>query len=249
MNLATIRNATRDGQLIMLSADHSRFLRGPTATLQMLLERWDDHLANLVMLADRLAQGDGEAVKPAEFLAPLPRAWQWLDGSAFVTHGELMEQAYDLAPIPVDPPLMYQGLSHRFLAPTEDIVLLSEDFGLDFEGEFGVITDDVPLGVTAQDASAHIKLVVLINDWSHRAFVQSEMKRGFGWMHAKPACALAPVAVTPGALGNAWQGGRVCLPLEVTYNGVAFGHPNGREMGYGFHELIAYAAQTRDLPA
>ena len=160
-----------------------------------------------------------------------------------------MERAYELAPIPVDPPLMYQGLSHRFLAPAEDVVLLSEDFGLDFEGEFGVITDDVPLGVTAQDASDHIKLVVLINDWSHRAFVQSEMKRGFGWMHAKPACALGPVAVTPAALGDAWQDDRVCLPLEVTYNDVAFGNPDGREMGYGFHELIAYAAQTRDLPA
>ena len=249
VRLATLRADGPDGALIVVSREADRFLPGPRPTLQALLEDWDSALAALDGLAHRLKAGEGERLDPAALLAPLPRAWQWLDGSAFPTHGRLMEAAYNLEPIPADPPLMYQGLSHRFLAPMEDVVLVRADFGLDFEGEFGVITDAVPLGVSADDALDHIKLVVLINDWSHRAFVQSEMKRGFGWMHAKPASSLAPICVTPDELGPAWSDGRVCLPLEVTYNDELFGTPNGEEMGFGFHELIAYAAQTRDLPA
>ena len=249
MRFATLRSAGPDGELVVLSGDDDRFLRGPKATLQQLLESWEDGISDVRDLTRRLEDGEGEPVAPAMFLAPLPRAWQWLDGSAFATHGKLMERAYNLDPLPTDPPLMYQGLSHRFLAPHEDFVLRSADFGLDFEGEFGVITDAVPMGVTAEQALGHIKLVILINDWSHRAFVQSEMKRGFGWLHAKPASSVAPICLTTDELGTAWSRGRVCLPLEVTYNGKIFGQPNGGEMGFGFHELIAYAAQTRDLPA
>ena len=249
MKFATLRSAGPDGELVVLSGDDNRFLRGPKATLQELLDSWEDGISDARDLTRRLEGGEGEPVAPAMFLAPLPRAWQWLDGSAFATHGKLMERAYNLEPLPTDPPLMYQGLSHRFLAPQEDFVLRSEDFGLDFEGEFGIITDAVPMGVTALEALDHIKLVILINDWSQRAFVQSEMKRGFGWLHAKPASSMAPICLTTDELGSAWSKGRVCLPLEVTYNGKHFGQPNGCEMDVGFHELIAYAAQTRDLPA
>ncbi len=249
MRFATLRSGTPDGQLVMVSRDNMRFLSGSAATLQELLERWDEESADVATQAHRLERGDGEPLDLALCLAPLPRAWQWLDASAFITHGRLITEAFKLEPVVTDPPLMYQGLSHRFLAPREDVVLRTQDYGLDFEGEFGVITDAVPMGVSAQDALAHIKLVVVINDWSQRAFTVSEMKRGFGWLHAKPASSIAPVCVTPDELGAAWKDGRVCLPLHITWNGEPFGRPNGSEMDVGFHDLIAYAAQTRDLPA
>ena len=181
--------------------------------------------------------------------APLPRAWQWLDGSAYPSHGQLMQQAFKMPPIETDLPLMYQGMSHQFLGPCEDVPFPTEEDGIDFEGEFGIITDFVPLGTSAADAMAHIKLVVQINDWSLRRLAPIEMKTGFGWIQAKPACSLAPAAITPDLLGEAWQNGRVCLPLEVMWNGEAFGRPNGKEMAYGFHELIAHAARTRSLCA
>lgn len=249
MRLATLANGTPDGALIVVSADNKRFWAGPAPTMQSVLENWSEHQDALATLTAQLAAGGGEPLAEGDLLAPLPRAWQWLDGSAFATHGMLMERAYNLEPIPFDPPLLYQGLSHRFLAPTEDVVLRSIDCGLDFEAEFGVITDAVPMGVSAQEAIGHIKLVVAINDWSQRAFTPSELKRGFGWMHAKPASSVAPIAVTPDELGEGWADGRVRLPIEVRRNGVWFGSPNGGEMGFGFHDIIAYAAQTRDLPA
>lgn len=249
MRFATLRSGTPDGQLVVVSHDNRCFLPGPTATLQELLEHWDEESASVATLAQRLQQGEGAALDPALFLAPLPRAWQWLDGSAFINHGRLCSEAFKVEMPATDPPLMYQGLSHRFLAPREDVVLRTQDYGLDFEGEFGVITDAVPMGVSPQDALEHIKLLVVINDWSQRAFGPSEMKRGFGWLHAKPPSSVAPVCVTPDELGGAWKHGRVCLPLHITRNGEFFGRPNGREMDVGFHDLIAYAAQTRDLPA
>jgi fumarylacetoacetate (FAA) hydrolase len=249
MRLATLRSGTPDGKLVIVSRDNMRFLPGPTATLQALLERWDEESAGVAERSRRLDAGEGEPLDPSFCLAPLPRAWQWLDASAFSTHGRLITEAFKLEPVATDPPLMYQGLSHRFLAPREDVVLRTQDYGLDFEGEFGVITDAVPMGVSAQDALGHIKLVVVINDWSQRAFTISEMKRGFGWLHAKPASSIAPVCVSPDELGGAWEEGRVCLPLHISWNGELFGRPNGSEMDVGFHDLIAYAAQTRDLPA
>jgi fumarylacetoacetate (FAA) hydrolase len=249
MRFATLHSGTRDGTLVIVSRDNRRFLPGPTATLQELLERWGEEHASLVETAQRLDRGEGEPLDLALCLAPLPRAWQWLDGSAFSTHGQLAAKAFNVDPVATDPPLMYQGLSHRFLAPREDVVLRTQDYGLDFEGEFGVITDAVPMGVSAQEALAHIKLVVVINDWSQRAFVVSEMKRGFGWLHAKPASSVAPICVTPDELGDAWRDGRVCLPLQISWNDELFGRPNGKEMDVGFHDLIAYAAQTRDLSA
>ena len=249
MRFATLLSDSVDGALVVVSQDNARILPGPRSTLQQLLEHWHEDRGRLAQLSARLDSGEGTPFDPSACLAPLPRAWQWLDASAFPVHGRLMEKAYKLEPLPADPPLMYQGLSHRFLAPQEDFLLRDPQYHLDFEGEFGVITDAVPIGVTADEAMKHIKLVVVINDWSHRAFVQSEMKRGFGWLHAKPASSAAPVCLTPDELGEAWRDGRVELPLEVTLNGEIFGTPNGREMVFGFHELIAYAAQTRDLPA
>lgn len=251
MRLATISNDQPDGCLVVVSRDARRCLPadGIADTLQCAIERWDSVEPALRRLADRLDQGDGEALDESRLLAPLPRAWQWLDGSAFPQHGELMQKAFNLPPIETDRPLMYQGLSDRFLSGTQDVPFPSEADGIDFEGEFGIITDAVPMGTSTQDALPHIKLVLLINDWSLRAIAPIEMKTGFGWVQAKPACSVAPFAVTPDELGEAWQDGRVHLPLEVRINDVWFGHPHGGEMAFGFHELVAHAARTRDLVA
>ncbi len=248
MRLATLKRGGRDGTLVAVARDGTRV--APVTgfpTLQSALDTWDaaqDALAAAIEAAET-----GETVAAEDFAAPLPRAWQWLDGSAFPTHGDLMQTAFNLPPIETTKPLMYQGMSHRFIAPTDDVPLPSEADGIDFEGEFGVVTGDVPMGVSTADALGHIRLIVLINDWSLRTLAPAEMKTGFGWVQAKPACSAAPFAVTPDELGEAWADGRVCLPLTVEVDGQWFGHPNGRAMAYGFHELVAHAAATRDLPA
>ncbi|MFC3443096.1 fumarylacetoacetate hydrolase family protein [Sphingobium rhizovicinum] len=251
MRLATLDNGTADGALALISRDGQRALpaAGIADTLQQAVERWVMIEPALRALADRLEQGEGSPIDHDRLLAPLPRAWQWLDGSAFPQHGALMQKAFNLPPIETDRPLMYQGLSDRFLPGHADVPLPSEADGIDFEGEYGVITDAVPMGTPADDALRHVKLVLLINDWSLRAIAPIEMKTGFGWVQAKPACSLAPFAVTPDALGDAWVDGRVHLPLQVMINGQWFGHPHGREMQFGFHDLIAHAARTRALPA
>ncbi|WP_343527518.1 fumarylacetoacetate hydrolase family protein [Sphingomonas sp.] len=248
MRLATRADGSRDGTLVVVADDATRALPAGL-TMQAALDDWANVAPVLRALNARLAAGDGEAFDFAALRAPLPRAWQWLDGSAFPTHGDLMQQAFHLPPIETDKPLMYQGLSHRFLSATDDVALPSEADGIDFEGEYGVVTGDVPMGCPADAALTHVRLVVLINDWSLRAIAPVEMKTGFGWVQAKPACSVAPFAVTPDALGPAWRDGRVCLPLEVAVNGRRFGNPVGDEMAYGFHDLIAHAARTRDLPA
>jgi fumarylacetoacetate (FAA) hydrolase len=160
-----------------------------------------------------------------------------------------MQLAFGLPPIETDLPLMYQGLSHQFLGAADDVPFPSEDDGIDFEGEFGVITDEVPMGITAHDALGHIKLIVQINDWSLRAIAPIEMKTGFGWIQAKPACSVAPFAATPDELGPAWDDGRVHLDLAIDLNAKRFGNANGAAMDFGFHELVAHAARTRWLPA
>ncbi|WP_311269917.1 fumarylacetoacetate hydrolase family protein [Sphingobium sp. WCS2017Hpa-17] len=248
MRLTTLSNGTPDGELVVVSRDAQRCLLAG-GTLQQAIERWQIAERQLRGLEKLLEQGGGEPLDHGRLLAPLPRAWQWLDGSAFPQHGELMQKAFHLPPIETDRPLMYQGLSDRFLSGAQDVPLPSEADGIDFEGEFGIITDAVPMGTPAEQAIAHIKLVLLINDWSLRAIAPVEMKTGFGWVQAKPACSVAPFAVTPDELGDAWADGRVHLPLEVQVNGQWFGHPHGREMAYGFHDLIAHAARTRDLVA
>lgn len=251
MKLATHANGTPDGELIVVSDDAARYLpaTGIAPTLQAAIDSWADTEPKLRALADRLASGEGAQLAGLPLAAPLPRAWQWLDGSAFRSHGELMETLFGTEPPPPGRPLMYQGLSHQFLSATADMPLPREEDGIDFEGEFGIITDFVPMGVTPEAAMAHIKLIVQINDWSLRAIAPIEMKTGFGWVQAKPACSVAPFAVTPDVLGDAWHDGRVHLPLSVDWNGKRFGDALGGVMEFGFHELVAHAASTRSLCA
>jgi fumarylacetoacetate (FAA) hydrolase len=251
MKLATLNNGAPDGALIVVSQDGARYLpAGDIApTLQVALERWRTVEPQLAGLAAQMAEGGGEPIAELRFAAPLPRAWQWLDGSAFASHGALMQQAFGLPPIETDLPLMYQGMSHEFLGPNDDVPLPSEADGIDFEGEFAVVTEAVPMGVTAADALDYVRLIVQLNDWSLRTIAPIEMKTGFGWIQAKPACSVAPFAVTPDELGDAWRDGRVRLDLTVDWNGQRFGNANGGAMAFGFHDLIAHAARTRSLPA
>lgn len=250
MRLATLHDGTPDGRLVVVEAQGERAISvDGVPTLQALLEDWTGGQAALEAAVARLGSGRSDPVSAERFAAPLPRAWQWLDGSAFSTHGELMQIAFGLDPIDTERPLMYQGMSDRFYGPTDDVLLPSVEQGIDFEGEFGVIVDHVPMGTSAADAMGHIRLVVQINDWSLRAIAPIEMKTGFGWVQAKPACSMAPFAVSPDELGDGWRDGRVCLDLEIEWNGKRFGNANGSEMEFGFHELVAHAALTRDLVA
>lgn len=251
MKLATVANGAPDGALVVLSKDATRYLvAGEIAkTMQAALDDWDLCKPRLELLSQELADGAGLPAEDVRFAAPLPRAWQWLDGSAFASHGQLMQRAYGLPPIETDAPLMYQGMSHQFLGPRDDVALPSEADGIDFEGEFAVITDWVPMGVTPTAARSHIRLIVQINDWSLRAIAPIEMKTGFGWVQAKPACSVAPFALTPDELGPSWRDERVALDLNIELNTRRFGNANGAAMQFGFHELIAHAARTRHLCA
>jgi fumarylacetoacetate (FAA) hydrolase len=242
MRLATVKNGKPDGQLVVVSPDGASCAVAPVATLQEAMENWDAVAPQLAAITvfDRPLEG---------VTAPLPRAWQWLDGSAFASHGDLMEKVFGIEPVISDKPLMYQGVSDKFYGPTDDVVMPGEALGIDFEGEFGVITDAVPMGTSAADAMGHIRLIVQINDWSLRTLAGPEMKTGFGWVQAKPPCSMAPFACTPEELGDQWRGGRVCMDLLVDWNGKRFGAANGEPMGYGFHELVAHAARTRNLVA
>ncbi len=254
MKLATTANGTPDGQLVVVSNDGSRFLPAAkiAATLQEAMERWVEAEPPLRILAAKLERAEiaGEAFDPAQALAPLPRAWQWLDGSAFKSHGDLMSTVFNTEKLAYEErPLMYQGMSDRFLCGSEDACFPSEADGIDFEGEFGVIVDRVPMGVSVERARDHVRLIVLINDWSLRAIAPIEMKTGFGWVQAKPATSVAPIAVTPDELGEHWRRSRVCLNLDVFWNGERFGAASGEPMAFGFDQLIAHAARTRDLVA
>lgn len=250
MRLATRRDGSPDGELIVVSTDGARYrsARPEWPNLLAALERWNGAEPVLRALAETLEAGEGDPLDSATLAAPLPRSWQWLDGSAFATHGELMQIAFGLDPVPTDRPLMYQGISDRFYGPRDDVPF-NEPLGIDFEGEFGVIVDAVPMGVTPEQAASHIRLIVQINDWSLRAIAPIEMKTGFGWIQAKPPCSVAPFAVTPDALGADWRDGRVAMDLLVDWNGERFGAANGREMLFSFPELVAHAARTRDLVA
>ena len=254
MKLATLYNGTRDGHLVIVSRDHSRAVTadGIAATMQDALDRWSEVEAPLRAVAERLERGDlpdATTFVAADALAPLPRAWQWLDGSAYDSHGELMRLATGRPAPPTDAPLMYQGLSHTFYSGTDDFPTPSEDNNIDFEGEFGIIIDDVPMGTTSEQAAKHIKLIVQINDWSLRGFALRESKIGFGWVQAKPACSVAPVAITPDELGDHWRDGRVDVPLVVDWNGERFGAAEGYQMTWSFPDHIAHAAKTRALCA
>jgi fumarylacetoacetate (FAA) hydrolase len=250
MKLGTRDNGMADGRLIIVSSNGQRCEDAMAAeTLQAALEAWPRVEQALRAQAAALESGGGHAIDGVEVRSPLPRAWQWLDGSAFRSHGDLMDKVLGTPAVRSGLPLMYQGVSDRFYGPTEDVPFPAEDLGIDFEGEFGVIVDEVPMGTTPENALRHIRLLVQINDWSLRILAGPEMKTGFGWVQAKPPCSMAPFAVTPDDLGVAWKNGRVCLPLLVDWNGQRFGAANGESMEFGFHELVAHAARTRRLVA
>ncbi|WP_420383955.1 fumarylacetoacetate hydrolase family protein [Novosphingobium sp.] len=248
MRLATLRDGSPDGVLVLVSNDGQRMISGGT-TLIAAIADWATAEPALQALATRLNAGGGDLLDHALIAAPMPRSWQWLDGSAFHQHGDLMQIAFSMPPTPTDRPLMYQGMSDRFYGPTDPIPFGSEANGIDFEGEFGVIVDAVPMGTTAADAAGHIRLIVQINDWSLRTLAPVEMKTGFGWIQAKPPCSMAPFAVTPDELGADWRDGRVCCDLAIEWNGDRFGLVNGDQMAFSFPELVAHAAATRDLVA
>nr|WP_222622574.1 fumarylacetoacetate hydrolase family protein [Ramlibacter albus] len=251
-----MKDGSRDGRLVVVSRDLSRAVHadGIATTLLDAVERWSQTQPQLAALSERLNAGavpDSFAFDASQAAAPLPRAPQWCDGSAFLNHGQLMQQAFHLEPMPdADTvPLMYQGGSDDMLGGCDDVPLPSEAHGIDFEGEFGVIVGDVPMGCSARGARSRILLLVQLNDVSLRAMAPFEMKRGFGFFHAKPSTSFASVAVTPDEIGEAWRDCRVHLDLAIDLNGQWFGNPNGGEMHFGFDELVAHAALTRRLSA
>ena len=255
MKLASLKHG-RDGRLVIVSRDLAwftdAFLIAPT--LQAALDDWDRLEPDLRALAESLEHGGVPRGRfhEREAAAPLPRAYQWADGSAYVNHVALVRQARG-AEMPDSfwtDPLMYQGGSDGFLAPREPIPLADESWGCDLEAEVVVVTGDVPQGVTREEALEHIRLVGLVNDVSLRNLIPAELAKGFGFFQSKPASAFSPVAVTPDELGAAWHDNRLHLPLDVELNGQRFGRPNaGVDMTFGFDQLIAHAAKTRDLEA
>ena len=256
MKFATLKDGSLDGRLVLVSRDGQRAVRAGAVAPSLIeaLRRWEQVQQPLSDLSESLNAGSAPGAfdfDPTACAAPLPRGPQWLDASAFLNHGRLMEQAFNTPPIPLfdSVPVMYQGASDDFLGPIDDVPLPSEVDGIDFEGEFGVVTGPVPMGVSPEAALACVRLVVQINDWSLRALGPHEMKAGFGFLQAKPSTAFAPVAVTPDELGSAWCDGRVQMRLQVQWNGERFGEPHGGEMNFHFGQLIAHAARTRRLTA
>jgi len=255
VKLATLRDGSRDGTLVLVSRDLTRARRARAATTLLgALERWGDLEDALRAEHTELEEGrlsDPFPFDPRQAAAPLPRAPAFLDGSVYANHGQLMAQAlHPGQEIPeTGSPLVYQGMSDAFLGPCDDVVCADEAEAIDFEGEVAVIVDDVPMRTNAAGASAHVKLVALVNDLSLRAYVARELSVGFGFVQAKPTSSLSPVAVTPDELGDAWRGGCVHLPLRVEWNGEWFGHPNAGAMAYDFTQLIEHVAHTRRLSA
>lgn len=256
MKLASVKYG-RDGQLAVVSDDLSRMVTADSVapTLQYALDNWLDVHGDLQQLSKRLNSDTafGTAFDEAVCASPLPRAFQWADGSAYVNHVELVRKARG-AEMPQSfwtDPLMYQGGSDSFLGPRDPIILpQTEGWGVDFEAEVAVITDDVPMGVHADAALEHIRLVMLVNDVSLRGLIPAELGKGFGFFQSKPSSAFSPVCVTPEGLGEAWQQGKICLPLVSHYNGAPFGRPDaGVDMTFDFGQLIAHAAKTRPLCA
>ncbi len=257
MKLASLKNGQRDGQLVVVSRDLSRCLAVShiAATLQQALDHWSVTAPQLAEVYQALNTGSvhGEQVfDQAQCESPLPRAYQWADGSAYVNHVELVRRARnsEMPPSFWTDPLMYQGGSDDFIGPRDAIEVVSEDYGIDFEGEVAVITDDVPMAISAEDARHKIRLVMLVNDVSLRGLIPNELAKGFGFFQSKPASAFSPVAVTPDELGTDWQDAKLHLPLVSHLNGKLFGKPNaGVDMTFDFGQLVAHAAKTRNLGA
>ncbi len=256
MKLASLKYG-RDGELLVVARDLSRAVKAPdcAATLQAALDDWVRVEPQLQEISRRLNAGeltDAFKLNPLMLASPLPRAYQWADGSAYVNHVELVRQARGAA-MPESfwtDPLMYQGGSDGFYGPCEDILATSEEWGVDFEAEVAVVTDDVPMGTVAAAAGSHIVLLMLVNDVSLRNLIPAELAKGFGFFQSKPASAFSPTALTPDELGEAWDGAKVHLPLRVWLNDEPFGQPNaGVDMTFDFPQLIAHAARTRRLSA
>ena len=255
MKLASLKGG-RDGRLAVVSRDLTRAVpaTGIAPTLQAALDDWAAAGPALASLAGSLESGRAGGIEfdAGDALAPLPRAYHWVDGSAYVNHVELVRRARG-ATMPESfwtDPLVYQGGSDDFLPPTADAPFRSEGLGIDLEGEVAVVTDDVPMGTDAATARGHVQLLMLVNDWSLRNLIPAELAKGFGFYQSKPATSFSPVAVTPDELGDAWRDARVHLPLVVHVNGGPFGRPNaGVDMTFDFGRLIAHAATTRRLGA
>jgi fumarylacetoacetate (FAA) hydrolase len=257
MKLATLNDGTRDGQLAVVSRDlkTAHIADGIAPTMQAALDDWSFIAPQLRELYQQLNAGQARRsfdFDPAKCMAPLPRAYQWADGSAYVNHVELVRKARG-ATMPEsfwEDPLMYQGGSDDFVGPMDDIVLAHEEWGIDFEAEVAVIVDDVPMGATADDAYLHIKLLMLANDVSLRNLIPAELAKGFGFLQSKPATSFSPVAVTPDELGDAWKEAKLHLPLRSTWNGRLVGQPDaGTDMVFNFAQLVAHLCKTRNARA
>lgn len=259
MQLATLNNNTRDGQLIVVSSDHQRYVEASNCapSLQQALDNWSVVEPQLQDLAtrlndDRVAGHTLDAAVMARLLAPLPRAYEWIDASAYINHIILVRKARGAEPPPTlhTDPLIYQGGSGHLLAPTADIKIINPEYGYDFEAEICVVLDDTPQGVRSSAADKYIRLFMLANDISLRNLIPAELQKGFGFFVSKPASVFAPFAVTPDTLGDSWRNGRVHLPLVTQLNGMQFGNPDaGAEMHFSFHDLIAHITQTRSFTA
>jgi len=257
MKLATLKDGSRDGQLVVVSRDlaTAHFATGIATTLQHVLDDWNFVSPQLEDLYATLNGGKARhafAFEPRACMAPLPRAYQWADGSAYLNHVELVRKARgaDMPASFFQDPLMYQGGSDDFLGPCDDAPFASTDWGIDFESEVAVITGDVASGCSADSALEGVRLLMLVNDWSLRNLIPAELAKNFGFLQSKPATAFGPVAVTPDELGSAWRGGRVHLALESRWNGERVGLCEaGPEMSFHFGQLIAHVAKTRRLRA
>ncbi len=257
MKLATLKNNTRDGQLVVVNRDLTKAVTVTdiAPTLQAALDNWAELAPKLEQVYQALNANeitDTIAFTQEQCESPLPRAYQWADGSAYVNHVELVRKARN-AEMPESfwtDPLMYQGGSDAFIGPRDNILVASEDYGIDFESEVAVITDDVPMATTPEQAAKHIKLLMLVNDVSLRNLIPGELAKGFGFFASKPSSAFSPVAVTPDELGDAWDGQKLHLPLTTHLNGELFGQPNcGIDMTFDFPTIVAHAAKTRPLGA
>lgn len=252
MKLATHADGAKDGALLVVSKDLTHAVRANAAlTLQDALDQWGDVAPELERQYSELNRGaarGASALSDFTLAAAMPRSYQFLDASAFLAHNHILADAWGFERrTEDDAPLMYQGLSDTFLPPSGEVAFRSIDDEIDFEAEFAVVLDETPLGVRPDAARAHIRLITMINDWSLRRFGPIEMQGGFGFLHAKPPCSMAAIAVTPDELGAAWRDAKVCARLHIRRNGEPFGHPDGAAMSYDFGRLIAHAATTRDL--
>lgn len=256
MKLGTLKNGTRDGQLAVVKRDLSEYavFEGSVRTMQAALDDWDNVEPELRAFAEQLERGelDSKPVNIDDFHSPLPRAYEWIDGSAYINHIVLVRKARDAEPpatLKTDP-LVYQGGSGHFLAPSEDIPLPNPEWGLDFEAEIAVVMGDTPRGVKAKDAGKYVKLLMLVNDNTFRNLIPAELAKSFGFFQSKPATSFSPFAVTPDELGEHWKDGRVHLPLETDYNGEFFGNPDaGPSMFFSFFDLIEHVSKTRAFTA